>query len=769
MDETDPSIVFDRQGVCNYVYSSRRRLETECFRGEEGNSRLAELVKEIKAAGRRKPYDCIVGVSGGVDSSYLLVRAKELGLRPLAVHLDNGWNSELAVANIERLLRALDIDLHTHVVNWEEIKDLQRAFFLASMSNVEVVTDHAIVALLYQEAHRNKVRYILSGSNVETESIMPDAWGYDPRDAKHILAIHREYGIRSRLETYPLLPAHLFLRYIFVNKIRHIPLLNYGRFHKADAINQLRDEFGWVPYARKHGESRFTRFFQEYYLPKKFGFDKRKPHLSSLILSGQISREQALLELTKPLYEPHEETLELEYVTKKLGFSQSQWETIMTTPEKSYREFANNSWMFDHSSPVTQFVRQIAKGERPHPRLSTPLNNRPAKVRSSSDERLICHVGFSSFRNESRALRATNSALQFGLVDRVLFVGYHEPGIPRREPWRPGAETVRLSRPEVRRVPRLLLRSAQWVVWSLRAVSAIGRLKLVAIQCHSLASLPAGVAIKRIAKVPLVYDAHELETERAGWGRVQKAMARLIERILIRHSDHTFAVSQSIVSWYADRYHLDSVSLLRNVPIRPPAPVAIPNRLLRNAVGIADEDLIFIYLGIVDAGRGYRQLIDAFRGLSSNCHLVFLGSLANPEVEREVLAATHELRNIHWHPAVPNERVVEYASGADVGIALIEDVCLSYRYCLPNKVHECRLAGLPVIVSNLPEMARFIDETMSGWKVAPDAQSLRTLVESLDRAQIQQKLESCTAPALTWDEEQGEYLRVLQQVISKKN
>lgn len=362
MDDSDPDIHFDADGVCQYVHIARRRLAEEVYRGADAERRLGSLVANIKADGEGKPYDCIAGVSGGVDSSYVLLRAKQLGLRPLAVHLDNGWNMEVAVANIERLVRRLDIDLFTHVVDWREIRDLQRCFFKASLPNVEVITDHAIFALMYKKAAEYGLKYILTGSNVETESIMPAAWGYDARDAAHIAGVHRRFG-ETPLRTFPLLPPHEFLRYTFLNGVKMAPILNYGPYNKAAVIAELRAAIGYTPYDRKHGESRFTRFFQEYYLPRKFGVDKRKAHFSCLIVAGQMGREAALAELNKPLYQANDAEIDVEYVIKKLGFTASEWRGVMETPQQSFRAYPNKAWMFDHTNPLVLAVRAFAKGE----------------------------------------------------------------------------------------------------------------------------------------------------------------------------------------------------------------------------------------------------------------------------------------------------------------------------------------------------------------------------------------------------------------------
>lgn len=364
MDTSDPDIKFDENGVSNHALHARKRLQSEVFPGAAGEALLKGIVERIKQEGAGKPYDCVAGISGGVDSSYVLVLARELGLRPLAIHVDNGWNTELAVANIEKLLRKLDIDLITYVIDWEEVKDLQRSQFLASVANVESITDHSIGAVLHKKAAEMGVRFILQGSNVATESIMPDSWGYDARDSRSIRSIHRKFGRLKTLKSYPFLEPLEFLKYVFVDRIRYIPILNYSDYRKSEVIERLKTEFGWTPYPRKHGESRFTRFFQEYYLPEKFGFDKRKAHFSSMIVAGQMTRDAAFAELNKPLLRPEERDIEIAYVTKKLGFSVEEWEQIMRTPLHQAQEFPNNAWMFDHSSPIIQFVRRVAKGEK---------------------------------------------------------------------------------------------------------------------------------------------------------------------------------------------------------------------------------------------------------------------------------------------------------------------------------------------------------------------------------------------------------------------
>ena len=361
-DETIPGLTFDDVGVCSIARNGQWRLKNEVFHGEEGRQLLESWAERIKVAGKGRDYDCIIGVSGGVDSSIVAVRVKELGLRPLALHLDNGWNIDLAVSNIERLVNSLNIDLITHVVDWREIRDLQRAYIKASVMDLECVSDHAINTLLYQTAHKMGIKYVIHGGNVATESTMPSSWGYDKRDGKNLLAIHKAYG-EVALKTYPYMKPYQLFWYLFVNRIKAFPILNYTDYNKKQALKELKERFGYRPYDRKHGENRFTRFYQEIYLPQKFGIDKRVNHLSSLIIAGEITRDEALAEIKKPLYSSDEEHQELEFVGKKLGFSVDELRQFLSAPQRQHTDFANASKLFDHNRPIVQMARRIAKGE----------------------------------------------------------------------------------------------------------------------------------------------------------------------------------------------------------------------------------------------------------------------------------------------------------------------------------------------------------------------------------------------------------------------
>ena len=340
MDTTDPLISFNENGVCNHCSSYALYEKEYQLQGADAEQQLSQMVAVMKAAGKGKDYDCIMGISGGVDSSYLAYYAtKVLGLRLLLVHVDTGWNSELAVKNIENIVKILKLDLHTLVVDWEEIRDLQRAFFKSSVPNCDIPQDHAFMAALYSEARKYGLKHILNGGNMSTESILPASWGYDAADWIHIKDIHNQFG-EVKLKTYPRLKffeKKVVYPYLYGLKV-HRPL-EYIEYNKAAVKEFLQKELGWRDYGGKHFESKFTQFFQAHYLPVKYNFDKRLAHYSSLIVSGQISRTEALEKMKEPLYDPVQLTEDREYFIKKLGFSKAQWEQIMQADPKSENDY----------------------------------------------------------------------------------------------------------------------------------------------------------------------------------------------------------------------------------------------------------------------------------------------------------------------------------------------------------------------------------------------------------------------------------------------
>lgn len=356
MDTTDPIITFNEDGVCSYCTYFETTVRKMWHPDEKGAQLLSELVSEIKRAGEGKEYDCILGLSGGVDSSYLAYQAVKLGLRPLAVHVDAGWNSELAVKNIENIVKKQNIDLYTYVIDWEEIKDLQLSFLKASVANLDVPQDHSFTALLYKLASEKKIKYILSGGNFATESILPKSWGYNAMDLRHLKSIHNKFG-HVKLKTYPTIGFFkYYFYYPYIKKIRVVRPLNYMEYIKDDAMETLTKEVGWRYYGGKHYESRYTKYFQAHYLPEKFGFDKRKAHLSSLIVSGQATREEALEEMKKELYQKDELLDDKEFFAKKLGVSLEEYDKLESLPNKTYKDYPSNEWLFNLKSNLRKML-----------------------------------------------------------------------------------------------------------------------------------------------------------------------------------------------------------------------------------------------------------------------------------------------------------------------------------------------------------------------------------------------------------------------------
>jgi N-acetyl sugar amidotransferase len=334
MDTSAPGIVFDAAGVCNFCSSHEEKVALTPSVRPDANERLSALLEQIRA-GRRGDYDSIVGLSGGVDSSYVAYQAVRLGLKPLAVHFDNGWNSELAVKNIEQIVKRLQLDLLTFVIDWEEFRDIQRSFFRAHVIDIEMVTDHAIFAAIYHIAHEHRIRYILSGTNARTESIMPVAWQHFKFDLRNLKAIHRRHGTIP-IKRYPTLSVWGMAWNHYVWGAKSVSLLNYLPYRKDEAIRTLQSELGWNYYGGKHYESVFTKFYQAHILPVKFGVDKRRCHLSDLVMNGEITRDDAMRELQQPLYDPVALEQDREYVCKKLGFSQAEFAEYLAAPPVSH-------------------------------------------------------------------------------------------------------------------------------------------------------------------------------------------------------------------------------------------------------------------------------------------------------------------------------------------------------------------------------------------------------------------------------------------------
>ena len=359
MDTSDPNIQFDNNGQCDYCNNFESAIKPNWHTGAQGRAELMRLAATIKADGNGRDFDCIIGLSGGLDSSYSAYVAKEvMGLRPLLVHVDAGWNTDQAVGNIEKLVDGLGLELFTAVINWEEMKDLQVAFLRSGIPDQDLPQDAAFFSALYKFARQHGVKHVITGSNFSTECCRePEEWGgYLGIDKMLFGDIYRQFGQRP-LETFPLtdiLVSKIYYQKILGMKV-HYPL-NLVPFIKKDAEDELERRFGWQRFQHKHHESRFTRFYEDYWLPRRFGYQKRRAHFSSLIQTGQMTRDAALERIAKPEMDEHFLRQEFEYVAHKLDLTVNELQEIFDAPKKTYRDYRNKRWLIGLGADVLRWV-----------------------------------------------------------------------------------------------------------------------------------------------------------------------------------------------------------------------------------------------------------------------------------------------------------------------------------------------------------------------------------------------------------------------------
>jgi len=358
MDTSDSRITFDERGVCDHCNDFNTNVKPNWHTDERGRAEIEKLVAKIKKKGEGRDFDCLLGMSGGVDSSYLLhLAVKEFGLRPLVFHVDGGWNSELAVHNIQVMIDKLGLDLYTEVINWEEMKDFQLAFFKSGVPHIDIPQDHAFIATLYNFADKYNIKYILNGGNISTECVRnPMEWLYYGTDMAQLKDIMKRYST-IEMKTYPfssIFRHKFYLRYI--RGVQVVKPLNYMPYIKENALKFLADEYGWTPYPQKHFESRFTKFYEGYWLPERFGFDTRRVQFSSLILTGQMTREDALKKLVSPAYNPETIDEEFNYIATKLGITSEELRSYFTMPKKFYWDYKNNESIFNLGAKFLKLI-----------------------------------------------------------------------------------------------------------------------------------------------------------------------------------------------------------------------------------------------------------------------------------------------------------------------------------------------------------------------------------------------------------------------------
>ena len=366
MDNSDSKIVFDNDGICDHCNTYYTDILPKWHTDERGHKALEEIVVKIKKEGKGKDFDCLMGMSGGIDSSYLLyIMVEKYGLRPLVFHVDAGWNSQIAVNNIQRLVDGLGLDLYTEVINWEEIKDLQLAFFKSGVSHIDTPQDHSFFATMYKFASKHNIKHILTGGNYSTECVRnPLEWMYYQSDSIQLKDIYKKHGT-GKLKDYPI--SNILWHKVYLPYIKGIKLirpLDFFPYNKDEAMQLLVDKFGYQKYPQKHFESRFTRFYEGYWLPMKFGFDTRKVQYSSLILTNQMTREEALESLSKPAYDPNTIKQDFEYIATKLGISVEELQSYMDAPNKTYKDYKSQDSIYNIGAKVMRALGLEKGGKR---------------------------------------------------------------------------------------------------------------------------------------------------------------------------------------------------------------------------------------------------------------------------------------------------------------------------------------------------------------------------------------------------------------------
>lgn len=359
MDTTDPHITFDADGVCDYCNNFKHVIAPSWDTGEKGSAELARLAQQIKQAGKGKDFDCIIGLSGGLDSSYAAyVAVVKMGLRPLLFHVDAGWNTADAIHNVAAIAKGLERPLHKEVINWDEMQDLQLAFLKSQIADQDLPQDIAFFSALYTYARKNRIKYVITGANYSTECCRePEEWGgYPGIDKRLIMDIYKTFG-HNKLKTFPMIDIFMYkIIYQRLLGMQIVKPLNLVPYIKAQAEAELAQRFDWRPFQHKHHESRFTRFYEDYWMPRKFGYHKRRAHFSSLIMTGQMTRTDALVRISKPELSEEKLNQEFDYVAQRLGITSIQLQEIFAGQNKTFRDYKNKRWLVGIGANVLRLL-----------------------------------------------------------------------------------------------------------------------------------------------------------------------------------------------------------------------------------------------------------------------------------------------------------------------------------------------------------------------------------------------------------------------------
>jgi N-acetyl sugar amidotransferase len=744
MDTSDAEITFDRDGVCNHCHAYDQAVSQLVFPGEVGKSMLEPIVARIKKGGKGKRYDCVIGLSGGVDSTYVAYVTKQLGLRPLAVHLDNGWNSETAVANIEKIITKLGYDLDTTVLDWEEFRRLQLAFLRASTPDSEIPTDHAIVATLFWTAIREGVKWVVEGSNVVTEAMVPATWSHGHSDWRYIEYLNDNFG-GAPLKTYPHY-TYFDNRVGFplIHRARRFPILNYLDYDKRAAAATMEKELGWKDYGGKHYESIYTRFYQGYILPRKFGFDKRRPHLSCLVNAGTITREEALAEVAKPAIPPDLEVEDRAFVIKKLGITEDELEAILRAPRKtfwdypSYERDVRTSWAWQRYDDLISRYPARAK------RLAGRIGNKLAKRGLYPDDALdgtvrvqeepprngvvgaerapktVCIISLTPVTDEPRVSRQAAAFADRGWD--VVVVGL--PGKSEKpEEWTRLIEVEhrqKFRRKVVRRLFGQMLTAmkkaskyvpymAERYYWRYAGYDSIYR-AIADVECdlvyaNDYFTAPLARRLAEANGVPFAVDVHEYATGQhmhdPRWRSEQRPWIDGLQKAVYRDASLFTVVCDGIARLITDDYRLHEK---RPVTVRSlPRYQALPFRPTGEIIEV-------LYHGILAPARGLEEAIESVKLWRPEFVLLIRGP--GPDDYRaklQALAREHGVaeRVALLAPVLFGE-MIEKANASDVGFFVQRDISPQKRFTLPNKFFEYIMAGLALCVADLPEMARVV-------------------------------------------------------------